>query len=170
MRRSSARCAILAALLALLTLGPLALGSFAQPLPIEVRLDPPEITVGDRVRAELMLVWNGSEPSMTPQFPDWSEGWGDAEVLEVGPVEAIAGPRRIYRQELVLTAFRTGEVLLPTATVTVHLPGESRVSVATEMARFSVRSLLPEGVEIDPRPADDPVALPGGLNAPDNRR
>lgn len=137
----------------------------AQPLPVNVDLDPVEITVGDRVEARLTLIWQGEQPSAKPRFPAWEGSWGPAEVLAVSEVtEYPGGPgRRIYTQTVVLTAFRTGEIRLPEVTVTVPLPGD-RVEVPTrDGLAFFVRSLLPEERgELAPRPAVRPRELAVG--------
>ena len=136
-----------------------------EPIPVNVQLTPREITVGDRVSAELTLVWDGEAPTDAPRFPTWQEAWGKAEILEISEVEAYDDPegRQVYTQTLVLTAFETGEISLPPMRVAVPL-AESTVEVPTRAAAFAVTSVLPPapesegaapdaaGEEIAPRP------------------
>lgn len=140
-------------------------GRAADPAPlfVDVRLEPTVITVGDRVRAELTLILDGDLAAAPPEelaqdWPEWTESWGEAAILEVGPVRRIETPgtRTIYRQELVLTAFRPGEIVLPPERVAL---GEAFLTTAT--AVFEVRSVLAEG-ENAPRPPTPPVELPSG--------
>ena len=129
---------------------------------LEVELDPAEVTVGDRIEARLILVWTGPTPAPAPRFPEWRDGWGEAEVHEAGEVEevAVAGVRRVYRQRLVLTAFNTGELRLPPVTVTVPLPGDVVEVEGAGDAGFTVRSVLPEDArELEPRPPSPPRRL-----------
>ncbi len=129
---------------------------------LEVALSPAEITVGDRIEARLTLVWTGPEPESEPRFPVWRETWGKAEVLSAGDVEVVIGPgaRRVYRQALVLTAFSTGEVVLPEVTVALPLTGETIEINNHRDAGFEVRSVLPdEQQELEPRPAAPPRPL-----------
>ena len=128
---------------------------------LDVALSPPEITVGDRIEAQLTLVWTGAEPAAEPRFPTWQEGWGDAEVLSSSPIETAGGlgGRRLYHQNLVLTAFTTGEIRLPEVTVALPLDEET-IEIASAEHRFTVRSVLPEDREaLKPRPPAPPVSL-----------
>ncbi len=130
---------------------------------LKVELTPAEITVGDRVEAEVTLVWMGAAPAAKPRFPVWQETWGPAEVLSAGPVEGFTDPsgRHVYRQAVVLTAFRTGEVELPPLTVAVPIDGETVAVTQDGAARFAVRSVLPEAGDepLEPRVAAPPVEL-----------
>jgi len=125
-----------------------------------VELDRQEITVGDRVKATLTLVWMGAEPTAPARFPTWQETWGGAEVLESSPVEAFVDQsgRHIFRQELRLTAFEVGEVRLPS--VEVALPfAERTVDLRAEgTTTFEVVSVLP--------PEPETAAGAPGSNAP----
>lgn len=146
---------------------PLAMAAFvaaaaaAAPIPVSVDVKPEEITVGDRVTVQLTLVWDGEAPAGEPVFPAWEGTWGEAEVLWAGAVEtSTAGGRRVYVQSLVLTAFSTGEVVLPQASVLVPL-AEGLVEVPVRAGvGFTVRSVLPqemdEGEKLQPR---DPAPL-----------
>ncbi len=136
---------------------------------LEVALSAAEITVGDRLAAELTLTWTGPAPGAAPRFPAWGQTWGRAEVLSAGEVEAFGDEtaRRVYRQSVVLTAFVTGEVLLPAVSVAVPLAGETVEIGHGDEARFTVRSVLPEGLGEqeqgpEPRPAAPPRPLAAG--------
>lgn len=129
---------------------------------LEIAVLPTEITVGDRVEVRLTLVWTGRAPSSGPRFPQWQETWGEAEVLSAGEIEALDGPgeRRIYWQDLVLTAFSVGEVQLPPVTVALPLDGETIEIGGDRSAGFEVRSVLPEEPEEPlPRPVSPPRVL-----------
>jgi len=153
---------------------------FAQ---LKVDLTPKEdVTVGDRVRANLELVWMGPEPKETPRFPTWQETWGSAEVLDVGEVDAFTDQsgRRIYRQTVTLTAFRVGDVRLPPVTVAVPLADRTEELKTGSDVRFTIVSVLPDAGEeaegeaaaeadagaepapLEPRPAAPPQALAPG--------
>lgn len=160
----------------------LLLASSAAPVPAQddaapgrlaVELNPSaETRVGDRVPARLVLEWTGPEIAAEgPRFPVWDSGWGAAEVLEAGDVESFTDQagRRIHRQELVLTAFETGEIRLPPRTVAVPTTEGDTVELETEEARFEVVSVLPpEGSEepVEPRPPAPLAELPGDLRFP----
>jgi hypothetical protein len=136
---------------------------------LEVTLEPPTITVGDRVEAVLVLTAGEDEVAGEPRFPAWGERWGAAEVLEVGRVERrpSAGGRGRFelRQRLVLTAFRTGELELPPQRVA--LPGPEATAELWTPAELAldVESVLPPGEdagELEPRPPAPPRPLPLG--------
>ncbi len=134
---------------------------------LTVTLSPAEgVTVGDRIEAELVLIWGGPAPVADPRFPTWGETWGLAEVVTVGEVEPSTGAdgRRAYRQTVVLTAFRTGVVELPPVAVAVPLESQTR-EVRSERAAFEVVSVLPAG-EVEPRPAAPPWPLAAGRAFP----
>jgi len=132
---------------------------------LRVAVAPEEVTVGDRVTAELTLVWLGAEPADAPRFPTWQESWGSAEVLDVSEVEAFTDQsgRRIYRQTVTLTAFETGAVELPPVTVAVPLEERTEEVGSPEELGFEVVSVLPEDAEeggIEPQPPAPPLELP----------
>ncbi len=134
---------------------------------LEVALSLTEITVGDRLEAQLTLVWTGATPAATPRFPSWQQSWGEAEVLSAGEVETYSDQtaRQIYRQTVVLTAFTTGEIRLPRVSVALPLGAETIEISHDDEARFMVLSVLPEGTaEPEPRPAAPPRALAGATS------
>lgn len=124
---------------------------------VRVELEPRQSTVGDRVRATLVVESAPGELSAAPRFPAWEKTWGEAEILAVqAPVETAG----VYRQELTLAAFRTGEVSLPP--VEIALAGGGALRTPAD-AVLHVRSVLPAG-DGEPKPAP-PVparALPWG--------
>lgn len=124
---------------------------------VAVTLDPPAITVGDPATATLTLEVEGGGP---PSFPDWSRGWGDAQVVEAGPIEsAPAGARTRYLQKLKLTAFRTGKVELPP--VAVRLDGSAGELRTPAALALEVRSVLPaDARQATPMPPEPPRPLP----------
>lgn len=147
---------------------------------LKVELTPSEgITVGNRVKAELVLAWMGAEPEEDPRFPAWQETWGSAEVVEAGEVDAFTDQsgRRIYRQAVTLTAFRTGEVRLPPVTVAVPLAERTEEVRSPGGLSFEIESVLPTpagdrtaeaeeaepgepaGEALEPRPAAPPRPL-----------
>ncbi len=139
---------------------------------LTVELEPLEITVGDRVKARLTLRWRGPQPTTAPRFPRWQETWGRAEILHAGNVEVIGGektdggsdgrPQRLYRQELVLTVFETGNITLPKVTVNVPLADRSVDVGLTRDLELEVHSILPgDGLDQVPRQAAPPRSLAG---------
>lgn len=110
-----------------------------------VEIAPAEIKVGDIATATLTLVWEGETPSETPRFPTWQESWGEAEVVAFGAVETLEsrGARQIYRQQVQITAFKTGTLELPPPKVVVPLGSRSVEAVAKGPARLLIGSVLP---------------------------
>lgn len=133
---------------------------------LEVVLEPPRATVGDRVEARLVLTTEEGELAGEPRFPAWDERWGAAEIVEAGPVErGRSGEGAEHRQRLILTAFRTGELELPPRRVAV--PGPDRTTELWTAADLTLRvaSVLPEGEAaeaVEPEPPAPPRALPLG--------
>lgn len=127
---------------------------------LEATLAPTQIAVGDRVAASLTLHLAAPDAALDATFPDWSSGWGGAEVLDASPVERIAaGDQVLLVQRLTLTAFKTGPLDLPP--VTVRLAGDPELRVAMPAPlRLEVRSVLPEGETPEPAPPAPPRTLP----------
>lgn len=123
---------------------------------VKVELEPQQITVGDRVKATVTLLWEGERPTAAPRFPAWQDTWGGAEVLAVGEIESFPdqSARFIYKQELTLTAFRPEEVELPPLALVVPLAGQTVDVAMPEGLGFTVTSILPSDEEsLEPRPA-----------------
>jgi len=170
-RRRATGLAIAAALLA-----PLAAAEEATAATIEVVLEPPAITVGDRVEAVLTVTAAPDELAGEPRFPAWGGRWGAAEVLEVGPIErpterqtergrSVGGGRVELRQRLVLTAFRTGALELPPKRVALPGPEATAELWTPAGLALQVDSVLPPGEDasaLEPRPPAPPRPLPLG--------
>jgi len=110
---------------------------------VAVVLEPPTLAVGDPVVATLTLVLAGADAAREAIFPDWSKGWGDAEVLSASAVESSTSPDGVrWVQRLKLTAFRPGSTALPA--VAVRLSGEPERRAATpQNLALQVRSVIP---------------------------
>ncbi|MCG8463119.1 MAG: hypothetical protein MI919_43100 [Holophagales bacterium] len=115
-----------------------------QPGRLGVELSAPAALVGDRITATLIAVWMGREPAGDARFPTWQETWGGAEVLDASEPESMVdgAGRHVYRQEVVLTAWKAGTVELPPAEVVIPLADEA-VTLRGQPARFEITSLLP---------------------------
>lgn len=129
---------------------------------LQVRLDPPVITVGDRVWATFEVTTDAASPE--PAFPDFPAGWGKAEILAREPIQREeAGVDRVrYRQRFALTAFEPGRLALPVTHLTI---GGERLATPGDLA-LTVESVLPTeaGAEVTPppRPPQPPRPLPVG--------
>lgn len=138
-----------------------ALPAAAQEGKVEVALSTREVTVGDRIEANLALFWDGPAPTGEPEFPSLKT-WGQAEVLSAGPVRATqeAG-QKVWRQTLALTSFEIGEVVLPPVEIAVPVAGATRKLATPEDLGFKVASVLPEKPEepLEPRPAAAPLPI-----------
>lgn len=142
-------------LVAALGTSPLLAGEEA---PVSVTLDPPALTVGDPVEATLEVVVAGDGSEV--RFPDWSKGWGEAEVLDASEVErTVVGDGVRLRQRLRLTAFEPGKIALPPVAVRIGSGGETATTPAG--LELEVRSVLPpdEG-EVAPLPPEPPRRYP----------
>jgi hypothetical protein len=147
--------------LALLAL--LVLPAAAQTEPkVEVVLRPQDkLTVGDQVEAVLTLRVDPSTLAGDPRFPVWGTSWGDAEVLGKGEAEKVEeNGATLWRQRLVLAAFRTGRVELPPVEVAVPLRERTLKAQTPPGLALTVRSILPAGEE---NPALKPPAAPRQL-------
>lgn len=153
MRTPTARWGPLGGVVLLLALGaPFSLVAQAGGRPVAVTIAPAESTVGDRVTVTLSV----DSPAGEPQFPDPGKQWGDVTVVEAAPPTHTAGST--WQRRIVVAAFRTGEIELPS--VTVRLPGGGEAKPAAPI-RLQVRSLLPaEPAKVEPKPAAAPVELP----------
>lgn len=157
--RAHARAAALFSTLALAA----TLASGAESPTIGVELEPRTIAVGDPVVATLTLKLGATDAPRETTFPDWSKGWGKAEVLEASPVErTIFGEGVQLVQRLRLTAFEPGTVALPP--VEVRLAGEPGLRILTPPSlALEVRSVIPaDDKELKPAPP----ALPRALTVP----
>ena len=132
----------------------------ATPLRVAVQLEPGSLAVGDPVTATLALTLSAAEAAREATFPDWSKGWGEAEVLQAGPVERTTASDGTHLvQRLRLTAWKSGRTLLPP--VDVRLAGEPALRATTppDLA-LDVRSVIPpDDKELQPAPPSPPRAL-----------
>jgi hypothetical protein len=100
-----------------------------------------------------------------PRFPAWQKTWGEAEIVSQGAPEKAAGPpgEAVWRQRIVVAAFRPGRVPLPP--VEVALPYRDRTVQARTSPglAFEVRSVIPaDQKEPKPKPPAPPLRLPVG--------
>lgn len=130
----------------------------AEGTPVAVTLDPPALTVGDPVEATLEVVVAGDGSEV--RFPDWSRGWGEAEVLDASEVErTVIGDGVRLRQRLRLTAFKPGEIALPPIALRIGAEGGS--ATTPEGLKLEVRSVLPpDDAEAAPLPPEPPRRYP----------
>ncbi len=127
---------------------------------LDVALEPNAIAVGDPVGATLTLELGPADATREATFPDWSKGWGEAEVLNASPVErTTAGEGVQLVQRLRLTAFKPGTMALPP--VEVRLSGEPGQRILTPPGlALEVRSVIPaDDKELKPAPPAPPRAL-----------
>ncbi len=152
--RAIARAALLAALAHAL------LPALARAEPtLDVDLPAAPVHVGDRVTVTLTLTAPGALAD-APRFPAWGTGWGDAEIVSAGKVEDAGSG--VFRQQLVLAPFSTGDVALPPQTVEVPF-ATGTVHLQTPAAALHVASLLPpKESKAEARPPAPPQALPLG--------
>ena len=176
---AAAAVATAAALLASAALpAPQARGATPRPaVGVEVAAGPH--TVGDRIELTLSVAVPG-DPEARPRFPTWGETWGEAEVVDAGPPQQVegaggaaggtaGGTETLWRQRLVVAAFRPGRVALPAREIAVPLGETVRLSTPADLA-LEIASVLPAAEEGDdggsaippPRPPAPPRALPLG--------
>ncbi len=128
---------------------------------LDANLAPPTIAVGDRVEATLTLHLGADDAALDATFPDWSRGWGDAEVLAASPVERLSegGEPRLV-QRLTLTAFRPGTVELPPVAVRLGSDPARSITVPAPL-HLIVRSVLAaDEKDAKPAPAAAPRPMP----------
>lgn len=131
---------------------------------LEATLAPTRLAVGDRVAATLTLHLAEADTALDATFPDWSAGWGGAEVLAASPVERIAaGEQVLLVQKLTLTAFQPGPLELPPVAVRVASDPERRIALPAPL-QLEVESVLPED-EATPAPAPPASPRPQPLPA-----
>jgi hypothetical protein len=157
---------------ALLLAAPPVLAQTAQTAPtppqVEVSLTPREGTVGDRIEAVLTLRADPAALTGEPRFPAWGTTWGDAEILEkaepqrLQETETGGSGATVWRQRIVLAAFRPGQVDLPPVDVAVPLRDQTTQAQTPAGLSFTLRSVLPAGEEPAPKPPAPPRQLPIG--------
>jgi hypothetical protein len=138
---------------------------------VTARVEPAEVTVGDRVRVEIEVALPSEAPPLVPAVPHGFRRWGDAEVLAAGSAQRLSGAPATptYRLHLVLAAFAPGEVELPPVPLVLAAPeGAAAPAVAPlEVITpaglgFVVRSVLPAEGSPTPQPPAPPRRLPAG--------
>lgn len=123
---------------------------------------PVRAEIGDRVAVDMEIVVPAGLAVGMPLFPTWSETWGETEILDVEePVAepASAGATR-FRQTIVLTPWKTGELALPSPVVEIPTAARILKISASKPIVVTIGSVLPEG---DERPAPKPPAPPQPL-------
>ncbi|MEO8197930.1 MAG: hypothetical protein ABI689_14535 [Thermoanaerobaculia bacterium] len=134
--------------------------TLATSLRVAVELEPATLAVGDPVTATLSLTLTAAEAQREATFPDWSKGWGEAEVLQAGPVERTTATDGTHLvQRLRLTAWKSGKTALPP--VEVQLSGEPALHASTppDLA-LEVRSVIAsDDKELKPAPPSPPRSL-----------
>ncbi|MEO8504896.1 MAG: hypothetical protein ABI609_13445 [Acidobacteriota bacterium] len=148
---SARRAVVVTALLAL------AAGTARSAPTLDVDLATKTAHVGDPIAATLTLRAD-AELAGEPRFPAWDKAWGDLEVTAAGQPERVASG--LFRQQLVLTPFRTGAIKLPPQTVDVPLASGTVHLTTPDDLTLEVASLLPAG---DPKPEPKPPAPPAPL-------
>jgi len=138
----------------------------AQAPTVQVALAPSEPAVGDHVTATLTLrVPDGTgDAGDAPRFPVWGATWGEAEVVAKSPPEK-AGQEdgaAVWRQRLVIVAFRPGRVPLTPVRIAVPLAGRTLQVPTPAGLSLDVRSVLP-AAEKDPQPQAKPALPPRPL-------
>jgi hypothetical protein len=127
---------------------------------VAVRLEPPTPAVGDPVVATLSLALPAADAGREATFPDWTQGWGEAEVQHASPVESTTTPDGVVLvQRLRMTAFRPGAIALPP--VAIRLAGEPdrRITTPPDLV-LEVRSVIAaDDKELKPAPPEPPRAL-----------
>lgn len=133
---------------------------------VEVSLTPREGTVGDRIEAVLTLRADPAALAGAPRFPAWGTTWGDAEILEKTEPQQVqekeGSTATVWRQRIVLAAFRPGQVNLPPVDVAVPLRDRTTQASTPTGLSFTLRSVLPAGEEPAPKPPAPPRQLPIG--------
>jgi hypothetical protein len=134
---------------------------------VTARVEPRETTVGGRVRVELDV---DLPPGTTgpPALPPGLRTWGAAEIVAAGEPQRLPGDGN-WRIHLVLTAFRTGDVALPSLPIEAPAPqrddgtpGAQPRLATPEGLGFAVRSVLPAEGQPTPLPPAPPRQLPLG--------
>jgi hypothetical protein len=132
---------------------------------LDVALAQGQATVGDRIEALLTLRLPTAQLAGEPRFPTWTEGWGEAEVVEKAEPAKIseAGGTAVYRQRIVLTAWKPGRLILPPVAAAVPLRGSTVQAPSLGNLTLTIASVLPPRKEGEKDPAPKPEAPPRPL-------
>jgi hypothetical protein len=147
--------------------------TFAAEPVVDVELPAVELHVGDLVPVTLVVDVGDAVLDAPPRFPAWQDAWGGAEVVAAAePEKAVEDGRVLYRQRVVLQAFRPGELALPPVEVAVPLAGGTRRIATRGDLALAIESVLPaaagdtgeagEEAIPPPQPPSPPRALPLG--------
>ncbi|HEX6202326.1 MAG TPA: hypothetical protein VF100_04920, partial [Thermoanaerobaculia bacterium] len=119
--------------------------TFAAEPVVDVELPAVELHVGDLVAVTLVVDVGDAVLDQPPRFPAWQDAWGGAEVVEAAePEKAVEEDGRVlYRQRVVLQAFRPGELALPPVEVAVPLAGGTRRVATRGDLALAIESVLP---------------------------
>ncbi|MDX1644104.1 MAG: hypothetical protein R3244_07085 [Thermoanaerobaculia bacterium] len=124
------------------------------------RLEPAEITVGDRSELLVELRLPAGTSPRDVGWPSWEQHLGEAEILAVSAVESsVEGTDQVLRQLLTLTLFRTGSFTLPAVAVSIARE-EGEETLTSSPGTLEVVSVLPPGEEL---PEAKPPAPPRPL-------
>jgi len=128
---------------------------------VNVALAPTQATVGDPITATLVVRLGDGDDAATVRFPDWSQNWGDARVLEVAPPQRRSAPGGSEVVQVIrLAAYRTGVIELPAKTIEISGDPPRRLTTPGPL-HFEIRSVLPEsGQAPQPRKPAEPRPLP----------
>ena len=139
--------------LALLCAARVAAGEDAPPR-VDLRLDPPEVTVGDPITATITVEAHAGVPIA---FQDDLKQWGKAVVLSIEtPPPEVKGDRQRAKRILHLAVYETGDLELPPLELRIG-EGDAATLVKSDAAKLRVRSVLAEGEELaDLRPPWEP--------------
>jgi len=134
---------------------------------LDVKVTPRTATVGDLVDVDLVVTVPPTMKAFTPRFPDWTDHWGEAEVVhgETPHEVTLADGRVRWLQRVRVTAYHTGRIDLPSRQIMIPL-GASGITLQTPSdLSFSISSVLPQGAKdgaLKPKPAAPLRALPWG--------
>jgi hypothetical protein len=109
---------------------------------VSAAIDPTVATVGDRLTFTIVVE---HDASLAADGPGFGGDFGGLEVVSVASPadDAVAGRTRTTLA-YTLTAFRTGDVLIPPVTVTLRGP-DGVDALKTDPLRVSIRSVLAPG-------------------------
>lgn len=128
---------------------------------LTARIEPSELTVGDRLELTVELQLPANVPPTAVTWPSWGDHLGPAEILSTGSVESSReGGGHMLEQRLQLTLFDTGTFTLPPIAVTLD-GAEKPTTLGTEPLTVKVTSVLPSGDEL---PQPEPPAPPRRLD------
>ena len=109
---------------------------------VSATLTPQTATVGDRLTLTIVV---DHDADTTAEGPGFAGDFGGLEVVDVQkPATVAVGERQRTTLVYTLTAFRTGDVLVPPVDVTLRAPGGTG-TLTTDALRVSIKSVLAPG-------------------------